>query len=414
MIHPHLQQRGTLMFMNAQLLALREIRRNVLRSSLTILGIVIGVASVITMVTIGEGATAQVQADMQKLGTNLVQVFRGQGFGGGGARSAAPPFTLDDVRAIEEEVSGVRALAPAANTGSQVIYGNANWSTQITGTSDRYLDVRDWLLVSGRNFSESELRSGAAVCILGDTVKQELFGNQDPIGANIRLQKVSCEVIGVLTPKGQSGFGQNQDDIVLVPLRMLQRRLVGNSDVNSILVSAQNTASTAKVQRDIETLMRERRKIRPGADDDFNVRDLQEITSAFTNSSRVMTALLSAVAAVSLVVGGVGIMNIMLVSVTERTREIGTRLAVGAMAKDVLLQFLVEAVTLAAFGGIIGIVLGLTAGILANNAFNVPYVFNPGIILLSFAFSAAVGIVFGYFPARRAAQLDPIEALRHE
>lgn len=403
------------MFLNALLLALREIRRNVLRSSLTILGIVIGVASVITMVTIGEGATAQVQADMQKLGTNLLQVFRGQGWGGGGgARSASPPFTLDDVQAIEQEISGVRAVAPTANSAAQAIYGNANWSTQVTGTSDKYLEVRDWSLAGGRNFSESELRSGAAVCILGDSVKQELFGNQDPIGANIRLQKLSCQVIGTLTPKGQSGFGQNQDDIVLVPLRMLQRRLVGNSDVNAIMVSARDSVSTEKVQADIERLMRERRKIREGAEDDFNVRDLQEITSAFTNSSRVLTALLSAVAAVSLVVGGVGIMNIMLVSVTERTREIGTRLAVGAMARDVLLQFLVEAVTLAAFGGIIGIVLGLGAGMLANNAFNVPYVFNPGIILLSFAFSAAVGIVFGYFPARRAAQLDPIEALRHE
>jgi putative ABC transport system permease protein len=402
------------MFLNALLLALREIRRNVLRSSLTILGIVIGVASVITMVTIGEGATAQVQADMQKLGTNLVQVFRGQGFGGGGARSSAPPFTLDDARAIEQEISGVRAVAPTANTGAQAIYGNANWSTQVTGTSDQFLTVRDWTLASGRNFSESEMRSGAAVCILGNTVKQELFGNQDPLGANMRLQKLSCQVIGVLAPKGQSGFGQDQDDLVVVPLRMLQRRLVGNSDVNGIMVSARDTASTEKVQGDIERLMRERRKIREGADDDFVVRDLQEITSAFTNSSRVLTALLSAVAAVSLVVGGVGIMNIMLVSVTERTREIGTRLAVGAMAKDVLLLFLVEAVTLAAFGGIIGIILGLTAGIVANNMFNVPYVFNPGIILISFAFSAAVGIVFGYFPARRAAQLDPIEALRHE
>jgi putative ABC transport system permease protein len=402
------------MFANALLLALREIRRNVLRSSLTILGIVIGVASVITMVTIGEGATAQVQADMQKLGTNLLQVFRGQGFGGGGARSAAPPFTIEDVNAIEREITGVRAVAPSLNSSAQAIFGNANWSTQIVGTNDQYLTVRDWDLAGGRNFSESELRSGSAVCILGDTVKQELFGNQDPIGANIRLQKISCQVIGTLTPKGQSGFGQNQDDVVLVPLRMMQRRLVGNSDVNAILVSARDSVSTEKVQSDLERLMRERRKIREGADDDFNVRDLQEITSAFTNSSRVMTTLLSAVAAVSLVVGGVGIMNIMLVSVTERTREIGTRLAVGAMAKDVLLQFLVEAVTLAALGGIIGILLGLGAGILANNAFRVPFVFNPGIILISFAFSAAVGIIFGYFPARRAAQLDPIEALRHE
>jgi putative ABC transport system permease protein len=404
-----------MMFWNAILLALREIRRNVLRSSLTILGIVIGVAAVITMVTIGEGATAQVQADIQKLGTNLLQVFRGQGFGGGGGgRSAAPPFTLDDVRAIEQEINGVRAVAPASNTAAQAIYGNNNWSTQVTGSSEKYLEVRDWPLASGRNFSESEIRGGGAVCLLGETVRQELFGQQDPIGSSIRLQKISCQVIGVLSVKGQSGFGQNQDDIVVMPLRTLQRRLTGNADVNSIMVSARDGVSTEKVQADIETLLRERRKLREGADNDFNVRDLKEVTSAFTSSTRVMTALLGAVAAVSLIVGGVGIMNIMLVSVTERTREIGTRLAVGAMARDVLLQFLVEAVTLAAFGGLIGIALGLSTAAVATHAFRVPFVLNPGIVVLSFAFSAGVGIVFGYFPARRAAQLDPIEALRHE
>ena len=403
------------MFLNAILLALREIRRNVLRSSLTILGIVIGVAAVITMVTIGEGATAQVQADISKLGTNLLQVFRGQGFGGGGgARQAAPPFSMADATAIEEQINGIEAVAPSSNSGSQAIYGSNNWSTQVTGTNDKFLQVRDWSLASGRNFSESELRSGAAVCILGNTVRRELFDTSDPVGATIRLNKLSCQVIGVLQAKGQSGFGQDQDDIVLIPLRTLQRRLAGNADVNSILVSARDGVSTEKVQRDLESLMRDRRKIRSGATDDFNVRDLQEVASAFTSSTKVLTALLGAVAAVSLIVGGVGIMNIMLVSVTERTREIGTRLAVGAMARDVLLQFLLEAVVLAALGGLIGIILGLTAGALATNAFGVPFVLNPSIVLLSFTFSAVVGIVFGYFPARRAARLDPIEALRHE
>ncbi len=403
------------MFLNAILLALREIRRNVLRSSLTILGIVIGVAAVITMVTIGEGATAQVQADISKLGTNLLQVFRGQGFGGGGgARQAAPPFSMADATAIEEQINGIEAVAPSSNSGSQAIYGSNNWSTQVTGTNDKFLQVRDWSLASGRNFSESELRSGAAVCILGNTVRRELFDTSDPVGATIRLNKLSCQVIGVLQAKGQSGFGQDQDDIVLIPLRTLQRRLAGNADVNSILVSARDGVSTEKVQRDLESLMRDRRKIRAGATDDFNVRDLQEVASAFTSSTKVLTALLGAVAAVSLIVGGVGIMNIMLVSVTERTREIGTRLAVGAMARDVLLQFLIEAVVLAALGGLIGIILGLTAGALATNAFGVPFVLNPSIVLLSFTFSAVVGIVFGYFPARRAARLDPIEALRHE
>jgi putative ABC transport system permease protein len=403
------------MFLNAILLALREIRRNVLRSSLTILGIVIGVAAVITMVTIGDGATAQIQADIQKLGTNLLQVFRGQGMGGGGgARSASPPFTMDDVLAIETEISGVKAVAPSLNTGTQAIYGNTNWSTGVTGTNDKFLEVRDWTLQTGRNFSESELRGGAAVCILGNTVRQELFGEQDPVGQTIRLSRISCQVIGVLSAKGQSGFGQDQDDLIVIPLRTLQRRMAGNSDVNAILVSARDGVSTEKVQADIERLMRERRKIQANEDDDFNIRDLKEVSSTFTSTTRVLTALLGAVAAVSLVVGGVGIMNIMLVSVTERTREIGTRLAVGAMARDVLLQFLIEAVVLAALGGIIGILLGLGVGALATGAFNLPFVLNAGIILLSFAFSAAVGIVFGYFPAQRAAQLDPIEALRHE
>jgi putative ABC transport system permease protein len=404
-----------MMFWNAILLALREIRRNVLRSSLTILGIVIGVGAVITMVTIGEGVTAQVQADIQKLGTNLLQVFRGQGFGGpGGARIESPPFTLEDANAIENEIAGVRAVAPQANTRAQAIYANANWSTQVTGTTDQFLDVREWPLASGRNFSESEMRGGAAVCILGDTVKQEIFGAEDPVGLSMRLQKLSCRVIGVLTPKGVSSFGQNQDDLVLVPLRTLQRRMAGNSDVGNIMVSAREGASTEKVLADIERLMRERRRVRDGADSNFGIRDMKEVSTTFTSSTRVLTALLGAVAAVSLVVGGVGIMNIMLVSVTERTREIGTRLAVGAMARDVLLQFLVEAVTLAAFGGAIGIVLGLSTGALVTSLFKVPFVLNLGIVIIAFAFSAAVGIVFGYFPAQRAAQLDPIEALRHE
>jgi|JRYI01.1.fsa_nt_gb putative ABC transport system permease protein len=403
------------MLINAILLALREIRRNVLRSSLTILGIVIGVAAVITMVTIGDGATAQIQADIQKLGTNLLQVFRGQGFGGGGgARTAAPPFTMDDVNAIEAEISGVRAVAPSSNSGTQAIYGNTNWSTGVTGTNDKFIEVREWPLAAGRNFSESELRGGAAVCILGNTVKQELFGDQDPVGSSIRMSRISCQVIGVLSVKGQSGFGQDQDDLIVVPLRTLQRRMTGNTDVNSILVAARIGASTEKVQADLERLLQERRKIRSGADNDFNVRDLKEISSAMTSTTRVLTTLLGAVAAVSLVVGGVGIMNIMLVSVTERTREIGTRLAVGAMARDVLLQFLIEAVVLAMLGGIIGIVLGLSVGALATSAFKLPFVLNVGIVVLAFGFSAAVGIVFGYFPARRAAQLDPIEALRHE
>lgn len=403
------------MLWNAILLALREIRRNVLRSSLTVLGIVIGVAAVITMVTIGDGATAQVKADIAKLGSNLLQVFRGQGFrGGGGARSQAPAFTMDDVTAIELEIAGVAAVAPQTNTVAQAIYGNNNWSTQVIGTTDAYLQVRDWALAAGRSFSSAEQAGGAAVCLIGATVRRELFGDQDPIGASIRLQRLSCQVIGHLTSKGQSNFGQDQDDIVVMPLRTLQRRMTGNTDVNSILVSAMDGVSTDKVKADLEALLRERRRLRPGADNDFNIMDMQEVASTMTSTTRVLTGLLGAVAAVSLVVGGVGIMNIMLVSVTERTREIGTRLAVGAMRRDVLLQFLIEAITLALLGGIIGILLGLGAGALATGMFGVPFVLNVGIVLLSFLFSGAVGVVFGYFPARRAARLDPIEALRHE
>ena len=401
------------MFPNAILLALREIRRNVLRSALTILGIVIGVAAVITMVTIGEGATAQVQAEIGKLGTNLLQVFPGQGFRGGGARQMSKRFEVDDAAAIAT-LPGVGAVAPTAQSNTQAIYGNSNWGTQITGSTDQFLRVRDWQLSSGRNFTESELRSGAAVCILGATVRKELFGGQDPVDSSVRLQKLSCKVIGVLNQKGQSSFGQDQDDVVLMPLRAVQRRINGNTDVYTMLVSAREGVETKRVQQSIELLMRERRRIRFGADDDFTVMDMKEVASTMTSTTKVLTGLLGAVAAVSLIVGGVGIMNIMLVSVTERTREIGTRLAVGAMAGDVLLQFLVEAVVLALLGGTIGIILGLSAAAFATRGFGVPFVFNGGIVILAFVFSAAVGIAFGYFPAQRAAQLDPIEALRHE
>ena len=377
------------MFLNAILLALREIRRNVLRSSLTILGIVIGVAAVITMVTIGEGATAQVQADIQKLGTNLLQVFRGQGFGGRAAR--APRRRRSAWRTCVRSRTRSPACAPwrrARTRWPQAIYGNTNWSTQVTGTTDKFL--RGARLGARRRAQLLRVRTARRRCRLParqHRASRSCSASRIRSASSIRLQKLSCQVIGVLTPKGQSGFGQDQDDLVVIPLRTLQRRMAGNADVGAILVSARDGVSTEKVQADLERLLRERRKIRAGADDDFNVRDLKEVASAFTSSTRVLTALLGAVAAVSLIVGGVGIMNIMLVSVTERTREIGTRLAVGAMARDVLLQFLIEAVVLAALGGVIGILLGLGAGALATNAFNVPFVLNPGIVFLSFAFS---------------------------
>ncbi len=403
------------MLWNAILLALREIRRNVLRSSLTILGIVIGVAAVITMVTLGSGATAKVTAEIASLGSNLLQVRPGQGFHGpGGTRSASTPFTVDDALAIQREVSGLAAVAPVLRQGTQAIYGNENWSTTIYGSTNAFLKVRNWTLAEGRQFMGGELHAGQAACILGATVRKELFGGLDPIGGMLRLQELSCRVIGVFQSKGQSTFGTDQDDFVLMPLRAVQRRIAGSTDVDTIYVSARDGVSTTKVKNDIERLMRERRHIGPGKDDDFHVRDMQEITTALTGTTRVLTSLLGAVAAVSLLVGGIGIMNIMLVSVTERTREIGIRLAIGAMERDVLTQFLVEAVVLSSFGGLAGITLGLGAAALGSSALQVPFVLQPGIVVLAFFFSAAVGVVFGYFPARQAARLDPIEALRHE
>ncbi|HQI81402.1 MAG TPA: ABC transporter permease [Deltaproteobacteria bacterium] len=397
------------------LLAVRAIRRNVLRSTLTILGIVIGVASVITMVTLGKGATLQVASEIGSLGSNMLQVRPGQGFRGpGGARSEAPMFKVEDADAVREQVSGLEAVAPLASRGVQAIFGNENWSTVVYGSTDEYLQVRDWVLESGRIFTPSELHSGKAVCLIGSTVRKELFGGANPLHSSIRLGKLSCEVIGVLGSKGASAFGSDQDDFVLIPLRTFHRRIAGNVDVSAIMVSALSGVPTEKVQADIENLLRERRRIGPGDDDDFHVRDMKEIVSTLTGTTRILTALLGAVAAVSLLVGGIGIMNIMLVSVTERTREIGTRLAIGALEREVLLQFLVEAVVLSLFGGLFGVVLGLSAAGFGSRLLNVPFVVNPGIIVLAFAFSGAIGVVFGYFPARRAARLDPIEALRHE
>jgi len=404
------------MFRETILLALREIRRSVLRSSLTILGIVIGVAAVIIMVTLGKGATAKVTSDIAKLGSNMLQVRPGQERHGpgGGARSTAAMLDAADAEAIEKEVSGLAAVAPSASKSTQAIYGNQNWSTTVTGTTGGFLQTRDWALNSGTVFTNQDERAGRAVCVLGDTVREKLFGKQDPLGATIRLGKISFKVIGVLTSKGQSTFGTDQDDLVLIPLRAFQRRIAGNTDVSVILVSARDGVSTEKVQRDIERLMRDRRHISAEKEDDFNVRDMQEIVSTLTGTTRVLTALLGAVAAVSLLVGGIGIMNIMLVSVTERTREIGTRLAIGALEREVLLQFLVEAVVLSSFGGLIGIAFGLTTAAFVSGILGVPFVFDPTIVVIAFLFSAAVGVLFGYAPARKAASLDPIEALRYE
>jgi putative ABC transport system permease protein len=398
---------------DALVLALRAIRRNVLRSTLTILGIVIGVAAVIVMVTLGAGATRQVTQEITSLGTNVLMVMPGQRMGPGQA-GGAPPFEVADAQAIARDATGVAAVAPLASRGVTAIYASQNWSTTVTGTDNELFAVRKWALASGREFSDAELRGGRAVCVVGATVKDKLFGPGDPIGAKIRLDNLSCQVIGVLEAKGQAIMGQDQDDVILLPLKTLQRRIAGNQNVGQIQVAVEEGVATETAQREITELLRTRRHIAAGREDDFRVNDPKEIAGMLTSTTQTLTALLAAVAAVSLLVGGIGIMNIMLVSVTERTREIGIRLAIGALEGEVLTQFLVEAVALSSFGGLVGIAGALGASFALSSVLGVPFVLDATIVAVAFLFSAAVGMVFGYFPARKAARLDPIEALRHE
>lgn len=401
------------MFFETLKLAVQAIIRNALRSFLTLLGIVIGVGAVIAMVTVGNGTTAKVEADMAKLGSNLLMVRPGQ-FGPGRSSRQAKPFNDRDLAALRNELHSVRAIAPSDRQTATVVYGSESRSLQVTGTDTAYFITQDADLQQGRQFFQGEVRSGHAVCIIGQTTRHELFGSLDPLGQKIRVNKVSCEVIGVLVEKGETGFGMDQDDIVLMPLRTYQRRIKGTADFGMMYVSAKDGVDTAKVQGDIERLLRERRKISAGEDDDFAVADMKAIAATQTATTGILTMLLGAVAGVSLLVGGIGIMNIMLVSVTERTREIGIRLAIGAQEQQVLMQFLVEAIVLSLIGGIIGVLLGLGVASAATSAMKIPFILDPKIVLVAFGFSALVGIIFGYFPARRAARMNPIEALHHE
>ena len=394
-------------------LAIREIRRHLLRSFLTTLGIVIGVGAVVTMVTLGNGATAAVQQQIASLGANILQIRPGQGFGRGGGGPQPPDFDLADVDAIRDQIAGVRAVAPQAQASATAVHNVSNWQTSINGTTSDFFKAQQWPLRSGRIFTSPEEEAGKAVCIIGNTVRQNLFEREDPIGQRIRIKDVSCDVIGTLTSRGQCGF-QDQDDVVITPLKMVQRRFTGNRNIRMILVAVDDQYDTSTVQTSIQGLLRERRHIAPGQQDDFNIFDTRQISETLSGTTRILTMVMGAVAAVSLLVGGIGIMNIMLVSVTERTREIGIRLAIGAVASEVLLQFLVEAVVLACLGGIIGLMLALLATFIAAPLIQVPFLFNPQINLVAFAFSAAIGVIFGYFPARRAASLNPIDALRHE
>jgi putative ABC transport system permease protein len=394
-------------------MALRELRRNKLRSLLTMLGIVIGVSAVIALVNIGEGATARVKADIGKLGDNLLIVRPGAG-----RRSMsftqAPAFTLADADAIEREVSGVMEVAPTAGSQQLSVWGNQNRQTTILGATNAYLDVRGYSLSSGRRFALTELSSGRSACLLGATVQRELFGEREALGESVRVGKLSCLVVGVLAAKGESGMGQDQDDLIMMPLRAVQRRLLGDTAVSTIFLSARSDRSTQSVQAQTEALLRQRRGLKSEQESDFSVRDMQEVAETMSSATGTLTALLGAIGAVSLLVGGIGIMNIMLVNVTERTREIGIRLAIGALASDVMFQFLLEAVFLSALGGVIGIGFGLGLSWSVTRMLAVPFLIQPGILALAFGFSALVGIVFGFLPARKAAQLNPIEALRHE
>jgi putative ABC transport system permease protein len=395
-------------------LAVREIRRHMLRSFLTILGIVIGVAAVVTMVTLGNGATAAVQKQISSLGANILQIRPGQGFGRGGGGPQAPDFDMSDVAAIQQQIAGVAAVAPQAQASVVAVRNAANWSTTINGTTSAFFTAQQWQLEDGRIFTPAEEQAGKAVCIIGNTVRQNLFRSDEPIGERVRIRDVSCEVIGALTARGQGGFGADQDDVVIMPIKAVQRRFTGNRAVRNIMVAVDSQYATASVQTAITALLRERRHISGAKQDDFNIFDTAQISETLSGTTRILTTVMGAVAAVSLLVGGIGIMNIMLVSVTERTREIGIRLAIGAVAREVLLQFLVEAVVLACLGGVIGLILSLVATLILAPIIQVPFLFDPKINLVAFLFSAAIGIVFGYFPARRAASLNPIDALRHE
>ncbi|TXH06202.1 MAG: FtsX-like permease family protein [Rhodocyclaceae bacterium] len=402
------------MLLSALLLALREIRRNLMRSFLTVLGIVIGVAAVITMVTLGNGATRMVSDQISSLGSNLLMVRPGQRLGPGRDSAGSPNFRKADVEAIRSQVSSLQDVAPAVGSSVTLVAGNNNWSATVNGTTNAYLVAGNWKLAAGRAFLDDEERAGKAVCIIGETVRRALFGGRSPLGDEIRVKTFTCQVVGLLAPKGQGAMGMDQDDIVLMPITTVQRRIIGNLDIPTILIALRNGADTPAVMAQIRGLLRERRKLAENDVDNFNIMDTRQIAETLSGTIRTMTGLLGAVAAVSLLVGGIGIMNIMLVSVTERTREIGIRLAIGALEGEVLLQFLIEAVVLSAFGGLVGIALALGTCLGLAALLHMPFLFNPGINLLAFFFSAVIGVVFGYVPARRAARLDPIDALRHE
>jgi putative ABC transport system permease protein len=397
-------------------IAVRALRRNLMRSLLTMLGILIGVGAVIAMVAIGNGAKAKVELQIAALGQNVVLVMSGNvnrgGFGMG--FGSAPSLTKQDYAAIRQEISGLAGISPEVRASAQVAAGNQNVATTVSGVGEDYIQIRSWSLSSGANFTENDVRSATKVALIGKTTAETLFGETDPVGQIIRIKNAPFTVIGLLASKGMSMMGSDQDDVVLVPYASAMVRLTGDTTFRSFIAQASLPEQLTNVQSQISGLLRQRHRIAAGKDDDFHVSTQEEITEMATSTSKVMTMLLGAVAGVSLLVGGIGIMNIMLVSVTERTREIGVRLAIGARKRDILRQFLIEAVTLSVAGGLAGIALGVVGAKLVSIKFGWTTLVSPESVLLAFAFSLAIGVFFGFYPARKAAQLNPIEALRYE
>lgn len=397
-------------------IAFDALLRNKMRSILTMLGIIIGVGAVIAMVAIGKGAQTQVEAQISGLGSNILMVFPGSTSRGGvmGGAGTGTGLTEEDQKAVKEQCPAVAYVSPQVGSGGQIIYGSQNWQTRIYGGTVDFFAIRDWRLEAGNFFTEQDVRAATKVCLLGQTVVQQLFGSEDPIGKTIRIRNIPFRVIGTLKAKGQNAMGMDQDDLIIVPYTSLQKRIMGHTRSWGFIASAVSKAQIPLAQQQIRDLLRMRHNLGPGEDDDFTIRTQTEIAEAQSTTANIMTILLASIASISLLVGGIGIMNIMLVSVTERTREIGIRISIGARRLDILTQFLMESIVMSLLGGLIGIIVGLLASSMVSRFAGWPTFVTPESIILAVSFSMGVGIFFGYYPARKASNLNPIEALRYE